>query len=68
MCAYKPDQRNVPVRAITSAGVLQGTMHVARTHMLLDHVNHAKEMLNLTDVQVRDAKTRIHAEPVAGKK
>jgi hypothetical protein len=59
MCAYKPDQRSVPVRAVTTAGILAGTMHVARAHMLLDHVNHAKEMLNLTDVQVRDAKTRI---------
>src|SRR4051794_2747384 len=56
---YRPDQRTVAIRAVTTAGLVQGTLHVPRTQLLLDFVNHGREMLTLTDVVVRDATTRI---------
>ena len=57
--AYRPDQREVPVRAMTTAGLIEGALHLARNHMLLDHVNHTRELLTMTNVQVRDAAHRI---------
>jgi hypothetical protein len=59
MTGYKPEQREVPLRAVTTAGVVEGTLRVAKSHILLDAVNHGHEFMSLTDVHVRDAPQRI---------
>ena len=56
--AYRPEQRTIPIWAVTTAGLVQGTLHIPKNHVLLDHLN-AREMLTLTDVLVRDATQRI---------
>lgn len=57
--AHKPEKRAVPIRAVTTAGTVEGTLHVPRLHMLLEAVNHGHDFMSLTDVHVRDAPQRI---------
>ncbi len=47
------------LRAATSAGLVEGTLHVARLHLLLDAINHGHDFVTLTDVRVRDANERV---------
>jgi len=57
--AYRPDQRTIQIRAVTTAGFIEGLLHVPKTALLLDHLNKGHEMLSLTDARVRDAPNRL---------
>lgn len=59
MQGRKPEQRAVQLRAVTTAGLVEGTLHVARSHLLVEAVDHGHDFMSLTDVHVRDAPQRI---------
>jgi hypothetical protein len=48
--SYRPAQHPVRVRALTDAGFLEGTLHLAASQRLLSHLRGDAAILRLTDV------------------
>jgi hypothetical protein len=52
---YHPQQRRVSVQVLTAAGWIAGAVHIPVRSRLVDHFNHAKEYISLTQVIFENA-------------
>ena len=50
--SYRPEQRSIPVRILTSAGWLSGTLHIPARSRLVEQLNRATMFFRLTEVTI----------------
>ncbi len=59
MTAYRPDQRAIAVRILTTAGWLSGQLHVPARSLLVDQLNRPTVFFRLTDVTIHARQARL---------
>lgn len=57
--AYHPPQRAIPLRLLTDAGWVSGTLRIPAKSRLVEFLEHAHELVSLTDVKVESKADRL---------